>query len=85
MTSDNRPSGISGSNPGGTDSATPPGGTLVIRTWYEPDQEPGFRARLTFSRGPAGEPDTVAAADPAEVLSIVRQWLFAQPGSPDEV
>jgi hypothetical protein len=60
-------------------------GTLVIRTWYEPDQVPGFRARITYSQGPDGDPATVAVADPDEALSVVRQWLFAQPGSPDEV
>jgi hypothetical protein len=83
MTSDDRPSGIS--DPDGTNSAMPYMGTLVIRTWYEPDQVPGFRARLTYGRGPGGETNTVASADPNEVLSLVRQWLFAQPGSPDEV
>lgn len=83
MTSDDRPSGISDS--GGTESAMPYMGTLVIRTWYEPDQVPAFRARLTYSRRPDGESNTVSTADPDEALSIVRHWLFTQPGSPGEV
>ena len=83
MTSDDRPSGISEHD--GAGSAIPPMGTLVIRTWYEPGQAPAFRARLTYSRGPDGEPNTVSTADPDEALSIVRHWLFAQPGSPGEV
>jgi hypothetical protein len=83
MTSDDRPPGTSDQER--TVSAIPPMGTLVIRTWYEPDQVSGFRARLTYGRGPGGEANTFSSADPEEVLSIVRQWLFAQPGSPDEV
>jgi hypothetical protein len=83
MTSDDRPLGMSGQD--GTGSAIPPMGALVIRTWYEPDQVPAFRARLTYSRGPDGEPNTVSTADPDEALSIVRRWLFAQPGSLGEV
>jgi hypothetical protein len=82
MTSDDGPSGMSDQD--GTDSAVPPTGTLVIRTWFEPHQAPGFRARITYSRGPDDEPNTVATADPVEALSVVRQWLLAQPGSPDE-
>jgi hypothetical protein len=82
MTSDDRPSGTSDQD--GTDPAISPMGTLVIRTWYEPDQVHGFRARLTFSQGPDGEPNTVATADPDEALSIVRQWLLAPSGSPED-
>lgn len=82
MTCDDGPSGMA--DQGGTDSAMPPMGTLVIRTWCEPDQVPSFRARITYSQEP-DDPNTVAAADPDEALSVVRQWLFAQPGSPDEV
>lgn len=83
MTSDDRSSGMSGQD--GTVSAMPPTGTLVISTWYEPDQVPGFRARLTYGRGPGGEGRTVASADPDEVLSIVRQWILAQHGPRDGV
>jgi hypothetical protein len=82
MTSDDRPSGIS--DPDGTNSAMPYMGTLVIGTWYEPDPMHGFRARLTYSRDPE-EPNTVSTADPDEALRIVRQWLFAQSGSPGDV
>jgi hypothetical protein len=61
----------------------PPTGTLVIRTWYEPDQVSGFRARVMYGRGPDGETNKTASANPDEVLSIVRAWLSAQPGSLD--
>ena len=83
MTSDDRPPGVS--DPDGAESVMPYMGTLVIRTWYEPDQMPAFRARLTYSRGPDGEPNTVSTADPDEALSIVRHWLLTQPGSPGDV
>jgi hypothetical protein len=59
----------------------PPMGTLVIRTWYEPDQVSGFRARVMYGRDPEGETNKTASANPDEVLSIVREWLSAQPGS----
>lgn len=55
------------------------GGTLVIRTWREPDGEHGFRARVTYSEG-AGEHGSLSAADREEVLRAVRQWLSAQDG-----
>lgn len=83
MKSDDRPSAISDQD--GTGSTIPSMGTLVIRTWYEPGQVPGFRARLTYSRDPQGEPNTVSTADRDEALRIVRQWLFAQSGSPGDV
>lgn len=83
MTSDDGSSGMSAQE--GADSGTPPMGTLVIRTWYEPDQVTSFRARITYSKEPDDEPATVVASDPDEALSVVRQWLFAQPGSSDEV
>jgi hypothetical protein len=77
--------GLSGSSDQGqTGSATRPSGTLVIRTWNEPDQAPGFRARLTYSQNSEHEPSTAATADPDEVLNIVRQWLTTQTGSPHE-
>jgi hypothetical protein len=72
------------SDQGQTGSATRPSGTLVIRTWNEPDQAPGFRARLTYSQNPEHEPSTASTADPDEVLNIVRQWLTTQTGSPHE-
>ncbi|WP_255771066.1 hypothetical protein [Pseudarthrobacter sulfonivorans] len=55
---------------------------LVIRTWTEPDQAQGFRARLTYSEAPDEEPRTVSTADPDEVLRLVRQWLNARSGPP---
>ena len=81
MTNDDRPSGVSDES----DPAMPSMGTLVIRTWHEPDQTPGFRARITYSKAPDDEPSTVATADPDEVLSVVRQWLSAQPVPPADV
>jgi hypothetical protein len=58
--------------------ADPPMGTLVIRTWDEPGQTPSFRARLTYSQAPDDDPSSLCTADPAEVLSVVRQWLSAR-------
>jgi len=59
-------------------------GTLVIRTWNEPDQTPGFRARLTYSHSPGVKPKTVYTADPEEVVSFVRQWLLPPAGAAGE-
>ena len=83
MTNDDRPSGSSDED--ASDPAMPSMGTLVIRTWHEPDQRPGFRARVTFSQAPDDEPSTVSTADPDEVLSVVRQWLLAQTVPPGKV
>ncbi|MCU1519557.1 MAG: hypothetical protein JWQ75_4278 [Pseudarthrobacter sp.] len=74
--------GQSGSAGGpGTDSAAPSLGTLVIRTWWEPDHAQGFRARVTSTRLPETGSTTVTTADPEEVLAAVRQWLLARPGA----
>ena len=81
MTNDDRPSGISDES----DPAMPSMGTLVIRTWHEPDHTQGFRARIIYSQAPGDEPTTVSTADQEEVLSVVRQWLFAQPVPPGKV
>jgi hypothetical protein len=66
--------------PGAADAveAVPAGGILVIRTWFERNGEPGFRARITYGRAGAGESSTEATTDPDEVLEVVRQWLSAQ-------
>jgi hypothetical protein len=45
-------------------------GTLVISTWNEPDQTPGFRARIIYSQAPGDEPTTVSTAAKDEVLSV---------------
>lgn len=58
-------------------------GTLVVSTWSESNEEPHFRARVISGESPGGRPITVLAADPEEVLSIVRQWLYRQHGKPD--
>jgi hypothetical protein len=76
MTKDDHSSGISDHD--ATEPALPPAGTLVIRTWHEREEAPGLRARITYSLGPGDEPSIVASADPEQVLSIVRQWLFDQ-------
>jgi hypothetical protein len=59
-------------------------GTLVIRTWNEPGQSPGFRARLTYSQSPTSEPTTVYAVDPDEVFRAVRRWLLSQSEAPQQ-
>ena len=76
MTNDDRPSDYL--DEGESDPALPSMGTLVIRTWHEPDQTPSLRARITYSEDPSGEPRTVSTADPDKVLSVVRQWLSGQ-------
>ncbi|MET3176759.1 UNVERIFIED_ORG: hypothetical protein ABIB52_004634 [Arthrobacter sp. UYCu721] len=81
MRNDDGPSRISDY---GTDPATLSMGTLVIRTWYEPDQVQGFRARVLYGQGPGNEPNTVSTADPDEVLNVVREWLSSQPRSPGQ-
>ncbi|RKR13711.1 hypothetical protein [Arthrobacter oryzae] len=81
MINDDRPSRISDES----DPAMPGLGTLVIRTWHEPDQTPDFRARISYSQAPGDEPTTVSTANPDEVLSVVRQWLLDQPLPPGNV
>lgn len=83
MAKDDRPSGSSDEDE--SDPTTPSMGTLVIRTWHEPDQTPSFRARVIYSQTLDGEPSTVSTADPDEVLSVVRQWLAADSVPPNEV
>ncbi|MDQ0078275.1 hypothetical protein [Arthrobacter oryzae] len=82
MTNDDRPSEISDDDE--SDPAMPSMGTLVIRTWHEPDQRPSFRARITYGEEPSGERRTVSTADPEKVLSVVRQWLSGQTNHPDK-
>jgi hypothetical protein len=62
-----------------------PVGTLVIGTWNEPNQNSGFRARITNIQHPGDQPTTVSTADPEEVVGVVRQWLLTQSGPPHEV
>jgi hypothetical protein len=69
------------SDPDGTESEVEPMGTFVVRTWFQPDQASGFRARLTYTQGLDYVPKTIATADRDKVLDIVRQWILAQPGS----
>ncbi|MET3721457.1 MULTISPECIES: hypothetical protein [unclassified Arthrobacter] len=83
MTKDDPPSGISDDVP--SDPTMLSMGTLVIRTWNEPDQTPGFRARLTYSQAPDAEPSSISTADPDEVLSVVRQWLSTRSAPPTEM
>lgn len=79
--------GQSGIADDGTDSTMPSQspsgaqGTLVIRTWWEPDHVHGFRARITFTPVPDAGPTTVTATDPEEVLAVVRKWLLTLPGA----
>jgi hypothetical protein len=83
MMSDERPPAIS--DAARAESAEAPMGTLVIRTWGEPNQLPGFRARLTYGHDLNNPTKTFSTADPEEALSFVRQWLFDQPGARDDV
>lgn len=69
---------------GTPDEAAPSMGTLVIRTWTEATRTSQFRARLTYSPSPSVDPTTIYTADPDEVLDLVRHWLLAQSGSPEE-
>lgn len=78
MTNDDHPRGIPPQEQADSPTDT---GTLVIRTWHEPDQVISFRARLTYSHALDDAPNTVATADPDEALRIVRQWLRARSGS----
>jgi hypothetical protein len=80
MTQDDPPSGVSDEN-----ESDPAMAALVIRTWNEPDQAPGFRARLTYSQAPDEEPRTISTADPNEVLRLVRQWLNARSAPPRDL
>lgn len=82
MAHEDGPSGVAGD---GTDSAAPSHtqGTLVIRTWWEPDHVHGFRARVTSQLPEAGQA-TVTTADPEEVLAVVRRWLLAWPGTDNQ-
>lgn len=83
--------GQSGIADDGTDSAAPSQpcpeaptqaqGTLVIRTWWEPDHVHGFRARVTSTPAVEAGPTIVTTADPEEVLAVVRRWLIARPGA----
>jgi hypothetical protein len=73
--------GLSGVAGDGTDSAALSLGTLVIRTWVEPEHGHGFRARVTATQVPDAGPMTVTTADPEEVLAVVRQWLLTRPGA----
>ncbi|MFF1253459.1 hypothetical protein ACFVYC_13290 [Pseudarthrobacter sp. NPDC058329] len=82
MTKEGPPSGASTEDE--PDPAGPSLGTLVIRTWNEPDQTPPFRARVTYSHSASAEPKTVYTADPLEVVGLVRQWLTSQSEGPLE-
>jgi hypothetical protein len=83
MTHDAELSGRSDQDP--ANSERRPMDTLVIRTWNEPNQKSGFRARITYIQHPGDQPTTVSTADPEEVVSVVRQWLLTQSGPPHEV
>lgn len=66
---------------GGQEGSPDRGGSLVIRTWLERSElSPRFRARITYGPVADAELTTLSAADPEQVLSIVRQWLLTQTG-----
>lgn len=78
MAHEDDPSGVAGD---GKDSAALSLGTLVIRTWREPEHAHGFRARVTATQVPDAGPATITTTDPEEVLAVVRQWLLTRPGA----
>lgn len=55
-------------------------GTMVIRVWSEPAGDGPFRARLTFSRTSADQPQVSVVTSPEQLLETVRQWLAEAPG-----
>lgn len=55
--------------------------TMIISRWHEPDHPQGFRARITYGQTPGRGPNTVASADPDEVLRMVQEWLACRPGT----
>ncbi|MET3206253.1 UNVERIFIED_ORG: hypothetical protein ABIB21_003072 [Arthrobacter sp. UYEF13] len=58
----------------------PASGVMVIRTWHDPWHPQGFRARITYGQTSESGQTTLATADPAEVLGVVKRWLAVQPG-----
>jgi hypothetical protein len=50
-------------------------GTMVIRAWREPGDERAVRVRMTFEMDSSGEPTTIVAVDPDQVVTTVRNWL----------
>lgn len=55
--------------------ATNGSGTMVIRVWREPGDERALRIRMTFEDDSSGEPTTLVAADPDQVVATVQNWL----------
>ena len=51
------------------------GGTMVIRVWSEAVGDEPFRARLTFSRAQADQPQVSVVSSREELLETVRQWV----------
>ncbi|NLH70334.1 MAG: hypothetical protein GX454_09180 [Brooklawnia sp.] len=49
--------------------------TLVMRAWGVPEQDAGFRARLTFSVPGEDDPDVRSVATPELALAAVQEWL----------
>lgn len=50
-------------------------GAMVIRVWSEADGDEPFRARLTFSRTTADQPQVSVVSSHEQLLETVRQWL----------
>jgi hypothetical protein len=58
----------------------PAAGLMAISTWHETVHPQGFRARISYGQSPDTGPSTLATADPAEILRVVREWLATLPG-----
>jgi hypothetical protein len=63
-----------------TNVMIPAAGLMVIRTWHEAVHPQGFRARISYGQSPDTDPSTLATADPAEILRVVREWLATSLG-----
>ena len=58
------------SDPGGAAKDS----VLVVRVWFEPNQDPGFRARLLA--GDLADPQAIGTmTSPGLVVEAVRRWL----------
>lgn len=59
------------SDPGGVAAKD---SVLVVRVWFEPNQDPAFRARLLA--GDLGNPQSIGTmTNPGLVVEAIRRWL----------
>jgi hypothetical protein len=48
---------------------------LVITVWHEPGSQHAFRARIVYGPSIEDGPTSAVASDPADVITVVEQWL----------